>query len=129
VLQVNTRVGEFVEGAGRSAPPLLLGDDSRVFLRVDIDESDAWRIRPEAAARAYVRGNRNLAAVLHFEYLEPYVAPKTSLTGQSTERSDVRVLQVVYSFERGTLPIYLGQQMDVFIAAAPLPSPAAARAP
>jgi multidrug efflux pump subunit AcrA (membrane-fusion protein) len=129
VLQVNTRVGEFVEGGGQSAPPLLLGDDSRVFLRVDIDESDAWRIRPEASARAYVRGNRNLAAVLRFEYLEPYVAPKVSMTGQSTERADVRVLQVVYSFERGRLPVYLGQQMDVFIAAPPWPSPADARAP
>jgi HlyD family secretion protein len=123
VLQLNTRVGEFVEGAGKSAPLLLLGDDSRVFLRVDIDESDAWRIQPQAAARAYVRGNRKLEAVLRFEYLEPYVAPKTSMTGQSTERTDVRVLQVVYSFERGKLPVYLGQQMDVFIAAPPVPAP------
>jgi HlyD family secretion protein len=129
VLQVNTRVGEFVEGAGRSTPPLLLGDDSRVFLRVDIDESDAWRIRPDAAARAYVRGNPKLATALRFEYLEPFVAPKTSMTGQGTERTDVRVLQVVYSFARGTLPVYLGQRMDVFIAAPPLPSPTAARAP
>ena len=129
VLQVNTRVGEFVQGAGQSAPPLLLGDDARLYLRVDIDESEAWRIRPQAAARAYVRGNRNLSADLRFEYLEPYVAPKTSMTGQSTERTDVRVLQVVYSFARGALPVYLGQQMDVFIAAPPVPSAAAARAP
>ena len=26
-----------------------------------------------------------------------------------------RVLRVVYSFERGDLPIFVGQQMDVFI--------------
>jgi hypothetical protein len=31
----------------------------------------------------------------------------------------VRVLQVVYSFERAALPVYVGQQMDVFIEAAP----------
>ncbi|HLH54443.1 MAG TPA: hypothetical protein VKY92_12585 [Verrucomicrobiae bacterium] len=47
--------------------------------------------------------------------------PKTSLTGDTTERVDTRVLQVIYSFERGELPIYVGQQMDVFIEA-PAPS-------
>lgn len=28
---------------------------------------------------------------------------------------DTRVLQVIYSFECGNLPIYIGQQMDVYI--------------
>ncbi len=41
--------------------------------------------------------------------------PKKSLTGDSTERVDTRVLQVVFSFERGKLPIFVCQQMDVFI--------------
>ena len=47
------------------------------------------------------------------------MTPKTALTGQGTERTDVRVLQVIYSFERGDLPVYLGQQMDAFIRADP----------
>jgi hypothetical protein len=38
-----------------------------------------------------------------------------SLTGDTTERVDTRVLQVVYSFDRGNLPIYVGQQMDIYI--------------
>jgi HlyD family secretion protein len=47
--------------------------------------------------------------------------PKKSLTGDSTERVDTRVLQVIFSFEPGELPIYVGQQMDVFIeASAPI---------
>jgi len=115
ILQINTRVGEYAQGSGEGSPLMLLGDDSRVYLRVDVDENDAGRIQPEAQARAYVRGNPQLRAVLRFEYIEPYVTPKTSLTGQSTERTDVRVLQVIYSFERRALPVYLGQQMDVFI--------------
>lgn len=45
------------------------------------------------------------------------MVPKVSLTGQSTERTDTRVLQVIYSFDPATLPIYVGQQMDVFIEA------------
>ncbi len=48
---------------------------------------------------------------------EPYVVPKRSLTGESTERVDTRVLQAIYSFDRGDLTIYVGQQMDVFIEA------------
>jgi hypothetical protein len=52
---------------------------------------------------------------MRFVRFEPYVVPKKSLTGDSTERVDTRVLQVIYSFDRGSLPIYVGQQMDVFI--------------
>jgi multidrug resistance efflux pump len=125
ILQINTRVGEYAATSGLATPLMLMGDDTRMYVRVDVDESDAWRIRPEAAAQAIVRGNPTLKTALRFEYIEPYVAPKTSLTGQSTERSDVRVLQVIYSFERKTLPVYVGQQMDVFIQAPPLVKPRA----
>ena len=124
ILQVNARSGEFVSGSA-ARPPILLGDDARMFVRVDIDENDAWRVRPGAEARAFVRGNPRLAIPLRFEYVEPYVVPKTSLTGQATERTDVRVLQVVYSFPRDGLPVYLGEQLDVYLRAAPEPSRAA----
>jgi len=46
--------------------------------------------------------------------------PKRSLTGDSTERVDTRVLQVLYRFDRGDLPVYVGQQMDVFVEAPPI---------
>ncbi|MFS8136982.1 MAG: efflux RND transporter periplasmic adaptor subunit [Thermomonas sp.] len=117
VLQVNTRVGEFADSSLATKPLMLVGDDTRIYLRVDIDENDAWRVRANELARAYVRGNSKLSIPLRFEYIEPFLVPKTSLTGQSTERSDLRVLQVVYSFERGNLPVYVGQQMDAFIQA------------
>jgi len=119
ILQVNLRVGEFAPTGAVPKPLVLIGDDKRMYLRVDIDENDAWRIRPHTQARAFVRGNPRLSIPLRFEYIEPYVIPKTSLTGLSTERTDVRVLQVIYSFERGTLPVYLGQQMDAFIEVPP----------
>lgn len=117
VLQVNVRTGEYADNGGSAKPLLILGDDRRMYVRVDIDENDAWRVRPGAPARAFVRGDARLSVPLRFEYIEPYVTPRVSLTGRSTERTDVRVLHVVYSFERGTLPVYLGQQMDVFIKA------------
>ena len=45
------------------------------------------------------------------------MVPKKSLTGDSTERVDTRVLQVIYRLERDALPVYVGQQVDVFIEA------------
>ncbi|HVR82261.1 MAG TPA: efflux RND transporter periplasmic adaptor subunit [Luteimonas sp.] len=123
ILQINIRAGEYADAKVLATPLLLMGDDTRMFLRVDIDESDAWRVKPKASAEAIVRGNPRLRTPLRFEYIEPYVTPKTSLTGQSTERSDVRVLQVIYSFDRSAIPVYVGQQMDVFIQAAPVAKP------
>jgi len=47
----------------------------------------------------------------------PEVA-KVSLTGASTERVDTRVLQVIYSLQRPeNPPLYVGQQVDLFIEA------------
>jgi hypothetical protein len=51
--------------------------------------------------------------------IEPYITVKKSLTGESTERVDTRVLQVIYQFDRNAVPVYVGQQMDVFIDGAP----------
>ena len=50
-------------------------------------------------------------------WVEPMIMPKKSLTGDSTERVDTRVLQVIYSFDPTQLHAYVGQQMDVFIEA------------
>src|SRR5215831_5184875 len=113
VLQVNVRAGEFAPSGALQTPLMLFGRLDRMNLRVDIDENDAWRFRKNAAAVAFVRGNRELKTELQFERVEPYVVPKRSLTGDSTERVDTRVMQAVYSFPRNALPVYVGQQMDV----------------
>lgn len=115
VLQVNIRPGEFAQSGVLSQPLILLGSVDRLHVRVDIDENDAWRFSPEAPAVAYLRGHAQYQTDLTFEYVERYVIPKRSLTGESTERVDTRVLQVVYSFPRENLPVYPGQQMDVYI--------------
>jgi HlyD family secretion protein len=126
VLQVNIRAGEYATGGAPltaggtlALPILMLGDIDHLHVRVDIDENDAWRFCPGAKAQAFVRGNRNLKTEVEFVRVEPYVIPKRSLTGESTERVDTRVLQVLYDFDPKVLPVYVGQQMDVFIEAAP----------
>jgi HlyD family secretion protein len=115
ILQVNLRPGEFAPSGGIAEPLILLGNLDKLHVRVDIDENDAWRFQLEAPAVASIRGNPQFKTDLTFEYVEAYVVPKRSLTGDSTERVDTRVMQVVYSFKRGKLPIYPGQLMDVYI--------------
>ena len=120
ILQMKTRLGEYAQSGSLSTPLMLLGDDTRLHVRVDVDETDAWRFRPCASALASVRGNPELKTAVKFEHTEPDVVPKVSLTSDSTQRVDTRVLQVIYSFDRGSLPVYVGQQMDVFIEAPPV---------
>jgi multidrug resistance efflux pump len=115
VLQINIRPGEFAQSGVLAQPLILLGDLDKLHVRVDIDENDAWRFHPSSPAEAFVRGNPKLKTGLTFEYVEPYVVPKRSLTGESSERVDTRVMQVLYSFKRASLPVYPGQLMDVFI--------------
>jgi RND family efflux transporter MFP subunit len=117
VLQVNLRPGEFAQAGALSGPLLVLGNLEQLHVRVDIDENDAWRFDKNRKAVAFLRGNRNFKVDLKLAYVEPYVIPKKSLTGDSTERVDTRVLQALYSFERSQIPVYVGQQMDVFIEA------------
>ena len=131
ILQLNIRPGEYAQGGILSEPLILMGDLERLNVRVDIDENDAWRFRAGSSAVAFVRGNPELKTALKFEYVEPYVVPKRSLTGDSTERVDTRVMQVLYSFNRAELPIYPGQLMDVYIedSAGQAAKPAASAAP
>jgi HlyD family secretion protein len=117
VLQVNVRLGEFAQAGPLATPLMLVGNLEDLHVRVDIDENDAWRFRRESKAVAYLRGNRRFRTDLTLAWVEPFVVPKKSLTGDSTERVDTRVLQVLYSFDRNKMPVFVGQQMDVFIEA------------
>lgn len=129
IMQINIHPGEFAAtnplsvSANSAAAPsaiqalMLIGDVSSYHVRVDVDENDAWRFKKDQPAIAYLRGNIKFYTWLKFEYIEPFIIPKQSLTGDPTERVDTRVLQVVYSFDPKTMPVYLGQEMDVYIKA------------
>jgi hypothetical protein len=43
------------------------------------------------------------------------VIPKSQLTGLPEEKVDMRVLQVVYTYDPKEFSAYLGQQLDVYI--------------
>lgn len=114
VLQVNIRPGEYVNAAG-GTPLIVLGAVGKLHVRVDLDENDIARFRPELVGVAKPRGNPDVSFPLTFVRVDPYVIPKKSLTGSNTERVDTRVLQVIYSINTQGQPLYVGQQMDVFL--------------
>jgi multidrug resistance efflux pump len=126
ILQLNIRDGEYAPAMPK-APLIVMGDigskDHRAFhVRADVDEQSAARIDEknlrDRKAYATVKGDTKTQFELTFDRIEPYVIPKVSLTGASTERVDTRVLQVIFKLEHDPtkhLPLYVGQQMDVFI--------------
>jgi multidrug resistance efflux pump len=114
VLQVNVRAGEFVNSL-QTAPLIVFGDIQTLHVRVDIDDNDIPRFAPQAPARACFRGDARKSYALTFVRVEPLVVPKRSLTGDSSERVDTRVLQVIYAIAQGERSAYVGQQLDVFI--------------
>jgi HlyD family secretion protein len=124
VLQVKLRAGEFAPASSTPTPLVLLGRSKPLHVRVDVDEHEGWRVRPGAPGVGHVRGNADVKAPLRFVRFEPFVVPKKSLTGDSTERVDTRVLQVIYRVEGDDVPLFVGQQLDVFIDAPPGPKAA-----
>ncbi len=130
ILQVNAHIGEIYPQNSYNVTQgyvnlqtalILMGTVSPLQMRIDIDEEDAWRFREGASATAFVRANARIHFPITFYRVEPYIIPKLSLTGEVIERIDTRVLQVLYRFEKGDLPIYTGQLMDVYIEALPDP--------
>lgn len=132
IMTMNLRLGEFAPAGAMNDPLIRMGNLKPLHIRVDIDENDAWRFRAGAAGIAYVRGNPRIQVPITFVRIEPYVRPKVSLTGASTERVDTRVLQVIYELDPKNQPIYAGQQMDVYFEAQSVDgsaSPAASAGP
>lgn len=117
VLQVNIRLGEFVASTP-TVTPILFGETDYLQVRVDVDEINASHVRPGSRAEAQLKGDSAKKIELEFVRIDPFITPKRSLTGDNTERVDVRVLQVIYRFRPPQFPVYVGQQVDVFIDAA-----------
>jgi multidrug resistance efflux pump len=117
ILQNNVRLGQYATCGQLSQPLMIFGGGRYLHIRAEVDETDASRTRPDTPAVAYARGDTARKYALEFVRFEPYVVPKTSLTGETTERVDTRVLQAIYRVVDAKVPLYVGQQMDIYIAA------------
>ena len=114
ILQVNKRVGEYVQTLGNEAL-FVLGDCSKLRVRVEIDEEDVHRFRQQEIAKASPRGDFQRSLELKFVRVDPMVEIKRTWTGDNTERSDTRVLPVLFEVQGDTTNLYVGQQLDVHL--------------
>jgi HlyD family secretion protein len=130
ILQMNIRTGEYVTTAGAQSTSgaqslIMMGNLHPFQVRVNVDEEDIPRLKLNVPARAKIRGDAQQEEVpLSYVRLEPYVVPKTSLTGVNTERVDTRVVQVIYSIDPNNRlvkekKVLVGQLLDVFINTGP----------
>jgi hypothetical protein len=117
ILKVNIRASEFISTSTNTLAPVVMGAVDPLHIRVQIDESDVWRFNDSAKAVAFLRNKKDLAFPLSFVRAEPYVRPKRNLSGDSTELVDTRIIEVIYRIETKNHPLFVGQQMDVFIEA------------
>ena len=115
ILRLNLREGEYAN-INPPEPLMVLGDIDTLQIRADVDEQNAPLVESGRAATAYIKGNSTTRLPLTFVRIDPFVVPKKSLTGDSTERVDTRVLQVIFNLKKpdGKM-LYVGQQVDVYI--------------
>jgi HlyD family secretion protein len=69
-----------------------------------------WHIR----AQMSITGS-NVKVPLEFVRVQPYVSPKIELSDERQERVDLRVLPVIFRFQKQDLAVYPGQLVDVYI--------------
>ncbi len=125
VLSVQAAVGSYVSPQGaydsytQGMDPLIVMGTPQTHLEVRayVDEILVGRLPDPAKidAQMFVQGT-DIHLPLTFVRLQPYVSPKIELSDQRQERVDVRVLPVIFSFEKPKdLNLYPGQLVDVYI--------------
>jgi HlyD family secretion protein len=125
VLSVAAAVGSYVSAAGAYnsytegyGPVIVMGSpQQKLDVRTYVDEILVDRI-PDAAkidAQMFIRGT-DTRIPLQFVRVEPYIAPKIELSDQREERVDVRVLPLIFRFDKpDNLKLYPGELVDVYI--------------
>jgi HlyD family secretion protein len=117
VLQVDIRAGEYAGTAGTATVLMKLGATQPLHVRLDVDENQISRLDLGKAAIISPRGDARRQVDAGFVRAEPLVVPKRSLTNSSTERVDVRVLQLIYALPTEAEGFFVGQQVDGFVPA------------
>lgn len=119
VIKRNIEPGQFTSGAPGGLGALVVGDLSTLYVRAQVDEEDAPLLRTDAKGVARLRGAVLSEFPLKMMRIEPWAQPKVQITGDSTERVDTRVIEVVFELTRpereSSTPLFLGQVVDVFI--------------
>ena len=124
VLVVNATSGSYVSPLGaydsytQGLNPLVVMGAPQDYLAVRcfVDEILVSRL-PDAEhirAQMSIRGT-DIKVPMEFVRVQPYVSPKIELSNQRQEKVDLRVLPVIFRFQKNDSTIYPGQLVDVFI--------------
>ncbi|MGA2173684.1 MAG: biotin/lipoyl-binding protein [Verrucomicrobiota bacterium] len=125
VLAVNAANGSYVSSQGAYNPytqlfdPLVVmgGPQDHLAVRCYVDEilvsqlPSSWHFH----AQMSLRGSYTNKVPLEFVRVQPYVSPKIELANERQEQVDLRVLPVIFRFEKKDAPVYPGQLVDVYI--------------
>jgi HlyD family secretion protein len=124
VLAVNASAGSYVSTQGaydtytNGFDPLVVmgAPQDYLLVRCYVDEILVSRL-PAAdhiLGQLSIRGT-DVKLPLTFVRVQPYVSPKIELSNERQERVDLRVLPVIFRFEKKDASVYPGQLVDVFI--------------
>ncbi len=125
IMSINAAVGSYISSQGAYGtytqglnPVMVMGSsDNYIGVRCYIDEILLHRLPQgqQIKAQMFIRGT-DISIPLEFVRLQPYVSPKIELSNQRAERVDIRVLPVIFRFEKPKdIHLYPGQLMDVYI--------------
>ncbi len=122
---IQAGVGSFVSPGGaynsytQGMDPLIVmgAPDGHLQVRAYVDEILVHSMADPSQldAKMFIRGT-DIHVPLTFVRIQPYVSPKIELSDQRQERVDVRVLPIIFRFEKPkTVTLYPGQQVDVYV--------------
>lgn len=114
VLQVKVRPGELYSFQA-SEPLIVMGDTSKLRVRMDLDERDVAKVK--AGAAAYVTANAFGAQRFPGKVVElgRRFGRKNIRTDDPVEKNDTKVLEIVIELE-GLPPLVPGQRVTSFVA-------------
>jgi HlyD family secretion protein len=124
VLSVNAAVGSYVSSQGAYDPYteafdqlVIMGPpQDHLAVRCYVDEILVSRLPSKwhIVAQMSIAGS-DIKVPLEFVRVQPYVSPKIELSNERQEKVDLRVLPVIFRFEKQDIPVYPGQLVDVYI--------------
>ena len=127
VLAVRSSVGSYVSSQGAYdsytegfGPLLVMGlPQKHLQVRAYVDEILVHQLPDPGKIQAemFIRGTDEHVP-LTFVRIQPYISPKIELSDEREERVDLRVLPVIFRFEKPKeLNLYPGQLVDVYVGA------------
>jgi len=125
ILSINVSPGSYISSlgaydsyTGEQKPVVIMGNtEGGLAVRCYVDEILIQRLPnlDHVQAQMSVHGT-DISIPLKFVRVQPNVSPKIELSSQRTERVDVRVLPIIFSFDtQKDMPVYPGQLVDVYI--------------